>query len=87
MSTLRRFHNAGDAGHHPQRRGQLFQLQPGPQQGDRVVGARLAGNLLDLDFASRSGYLAFDLLARLAIGVDVVLDPAVQPVLGSPPPP
>ena len=39
----------GNAGHHAQRGGQLLQLQPRPQVGDGVVGARLAGDLLHLD--------------------------------------
>ena len=48
-----------DAGDHPQTRGQLLDLEPRPQVGDGVVGARLAGNLLHLDLRFGNGNLAF----------------------------
>src|SRR5262245_57465702 len=37
-----------NAGHHSQRRGQFLELQPRPQICNCVVGAGLAGNLLNL---------------------------------------
>ena len=50
--------NCGNSRHHPQRRGQLLQLQPGTQPRDGVVRAGLAGDFLDLDLRLAERVLA-----------------------------
>src|SRR5262245_44573981 len=70
-----------DARHHPQRGGQLFHLQPRPQVRDRVIGARLAGNLPHRDLSLTQRIAGLQFRAGILVGVDVVVDPAIEPLL------
>ena len=72
----------GDARHHPQRGGQLLELEPRPQVGDRRCRSPACrGSPGPRSWPRASGYLAFISWPALGVGVDVVVDPAVQPGL------
>ena len=53
--------------HHPQAGGELFQLQPRPQPGDRVVAAWSTRDLFHLDLGLSQRVAGLDLVGRMRI--------------------